>query len=49
MNEFKSDAEFYRLLERYTELEEEVKARIDALREILGYEEDEENDDGNNE
>lgn len=39
MNEFKSDAEFYRLLERYTELEEEVKARIDALREILGYEE----------
>lgn len=41
MNELNSDAEFYRLLEKYAELEEEINQRIDALREILGYEEDE--------
>ena len=49
MNELRSDAEFYRLLEKYDELEEKINKRIEAIREILGYEEDEENDGGNNE
>ena len=43
MNELNSDAEFYRLLEKYAELEEEIKIRIEAMRVILGYEEKEEN------
>lgn len=49
MDTLKSDAEFYRLLEKYSELEEEIKQRIEALQEILGHEEEEENDDGKNE
>lgn len=38
MNKLESDVEFYRLLEKYAELEEEINQRIDALCEILGYE-----------
>lgn len=49
MNQLKSDAEFYRLLERYCELEEEINQRIEALEEILGYEEAKENETGKNE
>lgn len=49
MNKLESDAEFYRLLSEYAELEDEINQRIEALREILGYEEAEENDTGKNE